>query len=395
MIHGTPGNDTATVSVDAANTNQLDVSFNGTTQTFDLTKVHVKRVIFVGGPGDDSFTNNTDIPCIANGGAGNDTLTGGMAADKLIGGAGNDVLSGGTGNDTLLGGAGNDSLDGGTGNDVIDGGGGQNSANAGPGKNHVRHAKLDVPGAGSGDFWAKLTDANGNEVGAAEVESETNDQGVTHVEVQVEFENAPANTTFDLTVDPDGTGTNVYSLGQVTTNDEGEACFEVNDPANFPTLVSGSATITASDAATGGTDVYTGTLVAPNVQPVLGTWLTDSSGFQVGGAVFDANHNFFGLGFVGAPANTTYTIYVNGDATTGTAIGTVTTNDWGAAKFELTTDSTFPTLATGSTITVADSTGATVLTGTFQVIGDGGGDGGGNGGGEGGGDGGGDHLRHK
>jgi hypothetical protein len=394
-IHGTPGNDTATVAMDAHNSNQLDVTFNGTTQTFDLTKVHVKRIIFVGGPGDDSFTNSTSIGSIANGGAGNDTLIGGLGNDKLIGGSGDDSLNGGTGNDTLLGGSGNDSLDGGTGNNVMDGGAGTNKAKGGPGKNHISHASMADPTTGGGDFWAKLTDANGNVVGAAEVETETDDQGVTHTEVEVELRDAAPSTTFDLTIDPDGTGTNDYNLGQITTNDDGDACFEVTDPANFPTLTSGTSTITASGASTGGTDVYTGTLVAPNVQAVVGTWLTDTAGFKVGGAIFDPNKGEFHLGFLGAPPNTTYTIYVNGDATTGTAIGTVTTNAWGGAQFDLSTDSSFPALAAGSTITVADSTGATVLTGTFQVIGDGGG--GGNGGGDGGGDGGGggDSLRHR
>jgi hypothetical protein len=378
-IRGTPGDDTATVAADASNANQLDVSFNGTTQTFDLTKVHVKRITFVGGAGNDSFTNSTAIPSIASGGAGNDTLTGGLGADKLIGGAGDDVLSGGTGNDTLLGGAGNDSLDGGTGNDVIDGNGGQNTANAGPGKNHVLHATQPKDlGTGNSDFWAKLTDANGNPVGAAEIETETDDNGVTHTDVEVEFENAPANTTFDLTIDPDGTGQNIYSLGQVTTDGEGEACFEATDPANFPTLTSGAATITASDAATGGSDVYTGTLVAPtvNAQSPLATTLTDTAGFQVGGAFFDPNHGVLGLGFFGAPANTTFTVYVNGDATTGVSVGTVTTTDWGFAKFEVTAGTGFPTLAAGSVITVADANGATVLTGTFQTVDWGGGGGG-------------------
>lgn len=55
---------------------------------------------------------------------GNDTLTGGSAADlldalagndSLVGGDGDDTLQGGDGADTLVGGAGNDSLDGGTG----------------------------------------------------------------------------------------------------------------------------------------------------------------------------------------------------------------------------------------------------------------------------------------
>jgi Ca2+-binding RTX toxin-like protein len=61
-------------------------------------------------------------------GAGNDTLTGGAAADVLVGGAGNDLLNGGAGADVLIGGAGDDvflfdpadrRVDGGTGFDTL------------------------------------------------------------------------------------------------------------------------------------------------------------------------------------------------------------------------------------------------------------------------------------
>ena len=47
------------------------------------------------------------IQLLADGGDGNDVLTGGAGADTLLGGAGDDVLNGGPGLDTLDGGAGN------------------------------------------------------------------------------------------------------------------------------------------------------------------------------------------------------------------------------------------------------------------------------------------------
>jgi Ca2+-binding RTX toxin-like protein len=53
------------------------------------------------------------------GGAGNDTLTGGSAADMLFGQAGNDTLLGRGGNDLLFGGAGNDVLTGGDADDQV------------------------------------------------------------------------------------------------------------------------------------------------------------------------------------------------------------------------------------------------------------------------------------
>ena len=55
----------------------------------------------------------------ARSGAGNDTLTGNEAANRLESGAGNDTLTGNGGNDILVGGAGKDSLIGGAGADVF------------------------------------------------------------------------------------------------------------------------------------------------------------------------------------------------------------------------------------------------------------------------------------
>jgi Ca2+-binding RTX toxin-like protein len=77
-----------------------------------------------GGDGDDTL----------DGGAGNDALQGGSGVDILIGGAGNDALDGGSGNDTLTSGAGNDSLTGGRGDDTLDGGNGADILLGGVGK---------------------------------------------------------------------------------------------------------------------------------------------------------------------------------------------------------------------------------------------------------------------
>jgi len=61
------------------------------------------------------------------GGSGNDTFTGGTAANNMDGGAGNDSLTGGAANDTLLGGAGDDTLTAAAGNDSINGGDGNDT----------------------------------------------------------------------------------------------------------------------------------------------------------------------------------------------------------------------------------------------------------------------------
>ncbi len=62
-----------------------------------------------------------------DGGSGNDTITGSIAADSIYGGLGNDVLGGNDGNDTIDGGIGNDILLGGAGNDILTGGAGKDT----------------------------------------------------------------------------------------------------------------------------------------------------------------------------------------------------------------------------------------------------------------------------
>jgi serralysin len=58
----------------------------------------------------------------ANGGSGNDRITGNSANNTIRSGAGNDTVDGGAGNDIIDLGAGNDTGNGGVGNDIINGG---------------------------------------------------------------------------------------------------------------------------------------------------------------------------------------------------------------------------------------------------------------------------------
>lgn len=55
---------------------------------------------YSGGPGDDSFRNDTSLPTSANGGAGTDRYTGGPGQDRFAGGPGTDIVNGGNGSDT-------------------------------------------------------------------------------------------------------------------------------------------------------------------------------------------------------------------------------------------------------------------------------------------------------
>ena len=97
----------------------------------------VSKITFQGYGDADYFEDRTAIPCVADGGAGDDVLFGGTGDDLLLGGDGSDILDGGAGNDQLYGGAGDDTLYGGAGNDALCGGQGRN---------------IDIGGAGADRF---------------------------------------------------------------------------------------------------------------------------------------------------------------------------------------------------------------------------------------------------
>jgi Ca2+-binding RTX toxin-like protein len=71
----------------------------------------LKKVVFYGRQGSDTFLNSSNADSWVLGGDGNDLLVGGYGNDFLLGQAGNDKLYGQVGIDTLLGGNGNDYLD--------------------------------------------------------------------------------------------------------------------------------------------------------------------------------------------------------------------------------------------------------------------------------------------
>jgi Ca2+-binding RTX toxin-like protein len=66
-------------------------------------------------------TGSTDADTV-NGGAGNDTITASNGADVIVGGAGLDIIGGNGGNDTVNGGDDTDRIDGGSGDDRLNGG---------------------------------------------------------------------------------------------------------------------------------------------------------------------------------------------------------------------------------------------------------------------------------
>ncbi|MEU4692194.1 calcium-binding protein [Actinoplanes sp. NPDC023714] len=119
------------------------------------TKKATKLIKVALGDRNDAVKNKTRVALLANGGPGNDKLTGGSGADELRGGAGNDRIWGVGGDDYLIGGNGNDVLSAGDGYDWADGGAGDDKLLGG---NHDDFldggAGVDRIYAGAGDDTA-------------------------------------------------------------------------------------------------------------------------------------------------------------------------------------------------------------------------------------------------
>jgi Ca2+-binding RTX toxin-like protein len=113
-----------------------------------------------GGLGDDMLTGGSEQDEFF-GDAGSDTLDGNNGPDalygesgddRLLGGGDHDHLSGGTGNDILYGEAGNDTIDGGSYGDSIHGGSGADTLRGGSGDDFIDadDGEIDVIDCGSG-----------------------------------------------------------------------------------------------------------------------------------------------------------------------------------------------------------------------------------------------------
>jgi Ca2+-binding RTX toxin-like protein len=126
-----------------------------------------------GGRGDDIVTG-TEASNLLRGGAGADALFGLGGADSLFGGGGNDVLDGGEGNDTLLGEGGADILRGGAGDDLLRGGAGVDRFEGGEGFDRISFYE---PGATSGVVVDLRTGVVSND-GFGNVESLTSIEGL-------------------------------------------------------------------------------------------------------------------------------------------------------------------------------------------------------------------------
>ena len=152
--------DTITISRNAAG----QILINGGAVSVDGGQPTVANTALMqvfGQGGNDTITldeSNGALPAAQLfGGAGNDVLTGGSAADQLFGGAGNDTLLGKGGNDLLFGGAGNDVLTGGAGDDQVFGEAGNDRMIWNPGDGS------DLFEGGDGTDTAEVNGGNGAE----------------------------------------------------------------------------------------------------------------------------------------------------------------------------------------------------------------------------------------
>ena len=176
-LRGSAANETATFFVDGPGTIGLQLYSNAISRRYGKFGLPT-QITSIGDAGNDTLGSYVAIPQRLFGEAGNDTLTGGSAADFLIGGADGDYIVAGDGSDTIFGdsvptvlgerdtggaSAGADRIYGGNGDDLAFGGGGDDQLN-GDGGNDYLHGGLGNDTFTGGDgTWNLIRGQGGND----------------------------------------------------------------------------------------------------------------------------------------------------------------------------------------------------------------------------------------
>lgn len=160
FIFGDAGNNFA-VAVSSDSDPEVLVVSDAGRHTFN--KSEITQLTFIGYGGDDTFTNDTSLPALMLGHAGNDTLTGGSNDDVIVGGDGDDVLNGRAGNDRVVTAAGTDIARGGNGDDSIFGSSGLNELHGNAGNDTI-YGGNDVDTIFGGDGIDQIFGLGGDDI---------------------------------------------------------------------------------------------------------------------------------------------------------------------------------------------------------------------------------------
>ncbi len=121
IVGGTQNDDHITI-YRRSRDKHIVVRVNDFVRSFHRSRVHAASIYGYGGDDVIDVSRSKKTYHWADGGAGNDTMIGGIGVEAFYGGDGNDSLTGDTNTDKLFGGDGNDVIVGGGGSDYIDGG---------------------------------------------------------------------------------------------------------------------------------------------------------------------------------------------------------------------------------------------------------------------------------
>ena len=200
------GQITAQVVDASALTGILDMTGNALSGIDHATKVNT----ITGGSANDILIGDADDVTNMDGGAGNDNITGGTAAETISGGTGNDVIAGGGGKDTLNGGAGNDTITAGGTTASIDGGAGNDTFTM---AGNLTYGTTIVGGEGTDtlSITGVVSAANGSVVSGVE----NLDAAYGAADVATDLDNFANNTFTKLTFDNQNLG-NITSIRNET-----------------------------------------------------------------------------------------------------------------------------------------------------------------------------------